>query len=224
MNDTIQTNTNSRSGAQEHWSLLFVIDCGLIFRSGPHPSENDAMAEAKRLVRAKECDIDDTDLYLMGPDHRMVSLSADDLGVSEDDYLAFLKAWEMDQWCPMPFADLLSERGLPAQAACAQWAFECSGRALGDKDTARAEHLYPQRQLGSVATYASNCWYPAARVPYATVHTKDARTRNLLHHNVPSDVYSYLPWERMVGTPDTQYAFAEVVTLLLDAWAVARPA
>lgn len=67
------------------WSVFYEAE-GNVYRIGPFDTQADAEQAAKNANAEGEYDINDQQVYLVGPDHRMFVLSEDDVvGAAEDD-------------------------------------------------------------------------------------------------------------------------------------------
>jgi len=74
------------------WSVLYEAE-GSVHRIGPFDNQDDASQAAKNAHAEGEFDINDQMVYLVGPDHRMVVLSEENvLGERADEYDAELAA------------------------------------------------------------------------------------------------------------------------------------
>ena len=74
------------------WSVMYEA-AGDIHRIGPFDSKEDAEGAAANAQAGGEFDIADQQVYLLGPDHRMVVLTEDDVkGGVADEYDAELAA------------------------------------------------------------------------------------------------------------------------------------
>ncbi len=73
------------------WSALYESE-GNIHRIGPFDNQDAAMQAAKNAQAQGEFDINDQMVYLVGPDHRMVVLSEEDVLGGDEDYAAELAA------------------------------------------------------------------------------------------------------------------------------------
>ncbi len=74
------------------WSVLYEAEAS-IYRIGPFDNKDDATKAATSAQAKGEFDINDQQVYLVGPDHRIFALSEDDVkGDEADDYDAELAA------------------------------------------------------------------------------------------------------------------------------------
>ncbi len=71
------------------WSVFYEAD-GNVHRIGPFDNQNDARQAAMNAQAEGEFDIIDQQVYLIGPDHRMIVLSEDDVLGSGEEYDAEL--------------------------------------------------------------------------------------------------------------------------------------
>ena len=77
---------------QGPWSVFYEAE-GNIHRIGPFDTQADAEQAAKNANAEGEFDINDQQVYMVGPDHRIFALSEDDVvGSSDEDYDAELAA------------------------------------------------------------------------------------------------------------------------------------
>lgn len=60
------------------YSVLYECD-GEIMQIGPFKTRDEADAEAKKASADGEFDIEDTNVYLMTPDHKMIDYDMDEL-------------------------------------------------------------------------------------------------------------------------------------------------
>jgi hypothetical protein len=60
------------------FSVLYVADNDL-YQIGPFASEEEANKAARKAQDEGEFDIEDTNVYLFGPDHRLIPYSMDEL-------------------------------------------------------------------------------------------------------------------------------------------------
>ena len=72
------------------WSAFYEAE-GNVHRIGPFDNQNDAAQTATKAQAENEFDINDQQVYLVGPDHRMIVLSEGDV-VGDDDFDAELAA------------------------------------------------------------------------------------------------------------------------------------
>lgn len=73
------------------WSVFYEAE-GSVYRIGPFDNQDDAEEAATKAQAEGEYDISDQQVYLVGPDHRMIVMSEDDVGGGEDEYDAELAA------------------------------------------------------------------------------------------------------------------------------------
>ena len=74
------------------WSVFYEAE-GSVHRIGPFDNQEDAAQAATDAQAQGEFDINDQQVYLVGPDHRMVVLSEEDVGGDKaDEYDAELAA------------------------------------------------------------------------------------------------------------------------------------
>lgn len=74
------------------WSVFYEVE-GSVHRIGPFDNQDDARQAATTAQAESEFDINDQQVYLVGPDHRMILLSEDDvLGERANEYDAELAA------------------------------------------------------------------------------------------------------------------------------------
>jgi hypothetical protein len=66
------------------WSVFYEAD-GNVYRIGPFDNKDDAEQAAKNANAEGEFDINDQQVYLIGPDHRMIAISEDDVVGGDDD-------------------------------------------------------------------------------------------------------------------------------------------
>lgn len=62
------------------YSILYESQ-GMIFKIGPFDTEEEAMEGARSAAANEEFDIDDQNVYLMTPEHALLDISAEDLGI-----------------------------------------------------------------------------------------------------------------------------------------------
>lgn len=84
MNDSMKTEEGP-------WSIFYEAD-GNIHRIGSFDSQDDAQQAAKNAQAEGEFDINDQQVYLVGPDHRMFVLSEEDVVGGGEEYDAELAA------------------------------------------------------------------------------------------------------------------------------------
>ncbi len=72
------------------WSVLYEAE-GSVQRIGPFDNQDDARQAATNAQAQGEFDINDQMAYLVGPDHRMIVLSEEDV-LGDDEYDAELAA------------------------------------------------------------------------------------------------------------------------------------
>lgn len=73
------------------WSLFYEAE-GSIYRIGPFDTQADAKQAAKNANAEGEFNINDQMVYLVGPDHRMIVLSEEDVVGNDEEYDAELAA------------------------------------------------------------------------------------------------------------------------------------
>jgi hypothetical protein len=76
---------------QGPWSIFYEAE-GNVYRIGPFDNKADAEQAAKNANAEGEYDINDQQVYLIGPDHRMIAISEDDVKGNGDEYDAELAA------------------------------------------------------------------------------------------------------------------------------------
>jgi len=67
------------------WSVFYEAEAS-IHRIGPFDNKDDAKQAAKNANAEGEFDINDQMAYLVGPDHRLIVLSEDDVVGDDEDY------------------------------------------------------------------------------------------------------------------------------------------
>lgn len=72
------------------WSVFYEAE-GSVYRIGPFDNQDDAQEAATKAQADGEFDINDQQVYVVGPDHRMIVLSEDDV-LGDDEYDAELAA------------------------------------------------------------------------------------------------------------------------------------
>ena len=65
------------------WSILYGID-GAVFSIGPFDTQSEALKAATNAQDQSEIDINDTYVYLIGPNHEMTLLYAEDLILTKE--------------------------------------------------------------------------------------------------------------------------------------------
>lgn len=82
---------NSTKSKDGPWSVFYEAE-GNVFRIGPFDNQDAAEQAAKKAQVEGEFDIKDQMVYLVGPDHRLIVLSEEDVLAGDEEYDAELAA------------------------------------------------------------------------------------------------------------------------------------
>jgi hypothetical protein len=82
---------NSTKSKEGPWSVFYEAE-GSIYRIGPFDTQADAEQGAKHAQAEGEFDIWNQQAYLVGPDHRLIVLSEEDVVGGDGEYDAELAA------------------------------------------------------------------------------------------------------------------------------------
>lgn len=88
---TLVSMNNSVRSNDGPWSVFYEAE-GNLHRIGPFDNQDDAKQAAKHAQVEGEFDIWNQQVYLVGPDHRMIVLSEEDVVGSDEEYDAELAA------------------------------------------------------------------------------------------------------------------------------------
>ena len=91
-------------------------------------------------------------------------MTAKELYECDADFLALMADWVETRWAPYALGDFLEERGLPAAAHFARWAYEQPERPVLS-DRSRTGRLFPVR-WGENTGYTLVCYEP----PFSAHH------------------------------------------------------